>query len=212
MINTMSKEVDYEPVDEDEDVDDEVATQLKPEDYREILDAQEPSTMMHYDGIKITPFNLKEEFQEGNFDKAGNFIFAKRQRDTEENPSDNWADTVDWASVEAQASSSAKQENGKEDQDEEMPPARDRSSCYKEMLSIMKPHETVQQAIRRLGNSIPKRRPKTKSTTTSSAQTDAGVTEAKKDMEQIIELAHQMLEEGDTDIYQKSYDDLRGAI
>lgn len=207
----MSKEIDYEPIDEDEDADDEIETQLKTGDYEEILHAQEPSTMMHYDGIKVTPFNLEEELEEGNFDKAGNFIFAKKQKDTEGNPTDNWAETVDWASVEARASSFAKQEKH-EDVDEEMPPHRDRYSCYREMLSIMKPNETVQQAIRRLGNSIPKRRPKGKSSTTDSQLNEANVGEAKKNMEQIIELAHQMLEEGDTDIYQKSYNDLRGTI
>jgi len=29
------------------------------------------------DGIKITPFNMKEEMEEGHFDKDGMYIFTK---------------------------------------------------------------------------------------------------------------------------------------
>lgn len=190
-------------------------------DYEEIIRSQEPATITQYDDIKITPFNLEEELEEGEFDRAGNFIF-RREKEKDEEEDDNWAETIDWSGVEQRereqkAEVQVEQSTPKE---KDNPPeiVRDRISCYKEMLRIMKSDETVQKTIRRLGNSVPKRRPQKKSAKESShSQTEAGadtssVADARQKLDFMIELAHQRLEEGDIDIYQKSYEDLEDAI
>lgn len=211
-------ENEYEHFDDDEDIDDEVATQLKRKDFEEMVKAQEPSTVQQYDDIKITPFNLEEELEDGNFDEAGNFIFSKRQKDTEDNPNDNWAETVDWASVEQtererkEAQSSVRQKPV----DEEMPQVKERHTYYGELLDFMLPSESVQQAIRRLGRSIPKRQSskhKSKSSSTKLSQqgSEIDIKEARRKLENVIELAHQLLEDGDVDIYQKSFQDIKSA-
>lgn len=41
------------------------------------LSGQEDTTIDSYEGIKITPFNMKEELEEGHFDKDGMYIFDK---------------------------------------------------------------------------------------------------------------------------------------
>lgn len=41
---------------------------------------QEEATIDYDEGIKITPFNMKEELQTGHFDKQGTFIFDKEVR------------------------------------------------------------------------------------------------------------------------------------
>lgn len=38
---------------------------------------QEDPTIDSYEGIKVTPFNMKEELEEGHFDKDGMYIFDK---------------------------------------------------------------------------------------------------------------------------------------
>lgn len=211
-------ENEYEHFDEDEDADDEIATQLKKNEFEEIVRAQEPSTLQQYDDIKITPFNLEEELEEGNFDKAGNFIFSKKQKDTDENPNDNWAETVDWDSVEQKERERKRTQmvdHNEAAMEEKMPQVRDKHACYREMLGLMLPNENVQQTIRRLGNSMPKRQPKHKSKQpafkSNQQEANIDIKETRRKLEQMIDLAHQILESGDVDIYQKSFQDVEKA-
>jgi hypothetical protein len=41
------------------------------------VSGQEDTTIDSYEGIKVTPFNMKEELEEGHFDKDGMYIFDK---------------------------------------------------------------------------------------------------------------------------------------
>ena len=41
------------------------------------VEGQEDQTVDFDDGEKITPFNMKEEMEEGHFDKQGNYFFKK---------------------------------------------------------------------------------------------------------------------------------------
>lgn len=215
-------ENEYEHLDEDDDVEEEETDNKKKADYEQMLKAQEPATITQYDDIQITPFNLEEELEEGEFDKAGNFLFKKERTDDEHN--DTWAESIDWAAVEKkeqerrlkeQATAASKDAEEKKNH-EQSEPVRDRITCFKQMLRIMTPDETVQKTIRRLGNSVPKRRPtKSKSKSGQPMDTDDDqkvIVEARKKLDLMIELAHQRLEDGDTDIYQKSYEDLEEAI
>ncbi len=47
--------------------------------------------------IQITPFNLKEEEEEGHFGKDGNFIWKKKGGEDE--ATDNWLENIDWGKV-----------------------------------------------------------------------------------------------------------------
>jgi CD2 antigen cytoplasmic tail-binding protein 2 len=214
---------EYEQFDDDDvdDDDDQAGPSLGREERREIEEAQERPTITEYGDIKITPFNLQEELEEGEFDKAGNFIFKKKKNDdsgSEED--DNWAESIDWADI-------AKKEKEQKNLDAEMKPeqpdvdevGRDKISAYKEMLRLMKPDETVKRTIQRLGNDVPKRKPMNKNATKSKMDQKAShndqsidVKEARRKLDLMIELAHNLLEQGDTDIYQKSYEDLEEAI
>lgn len=211
-------ENEYEHLDDDDD-DDQVDRKAPNDevDHENMLKAQEPTTIPQYDNIKITPFNLEEELEDGEFDKSGNFIFKKEQ--TDEDCNDTWAESVDWAAVEARekelkkkklASTKPTNEAVKQDDKSE---TRTPMTCYSQMLRIMRADETVQKTIRRLGNLVPKRRPKKKSADPEMDTYDGdAVAEAKRKLDLMIETAHQLLEEGDTDIYQKSYEDLEDAI
>lgn len=48
-----------------------------------------------FDGeVRITPFNMKEELEEGHFDTEGNYHWSK-----DVNIKDNWLDNIDWVKV-----------------------------------------------------------------------------------------------------------------
>lgn len=44
--------------------------------------------------IKTTPFNMKEELEEGHFDTDGNFHWNK-----DNSIRDNWQENIDWMKV-----------------------------------------------------------------------------------------------------------------
>jgi len=46
------------------------------------------------DDVKITPFNMREELEEGHFDKDGHYHWNK-----ETDIKDNWLDNIDWVKV-----------------------------------------------------------------------------------------------------------------
>lgn len=223
LISEPPIENEYEHLDdEDEDDDDCEESQAKKRaEYERTLEAlksQEPATITQYDDIKITPFNVNEELEEGEFDGAGNFLFRKKSPTNDDNI-DTWADSIDWRAIEKKEREEAgllKADSQKEADNLEPEPVPDKISCYKHMLRIMRPDETVQKAIRRLGNNVPKRRfnkPISKSNQIEGAATsDSDIAEAKRLLDLMIELTHQRLEDGDTDIYQKSYEDLEEAI
>lgn len=48
------------------------------------------------DDVKYTAFNMKEELEEGHFDKDGHFQWNK-----EKEIKDNWLDNIDWHKVRA---------------------------------------------------------------------------------------------------------------
>lgn len=214
-------ENEYEHLDEDDaDGDADEDGKWNKTEYNQILRAQKPSTITQYDDIKITPFNLDDELEEGEFDSAGNFIF-RREKEKDENKNDTWAESIDWAAVEKQEKDRREKANVEQSSQAkaETDPVRDKATCYRQMLRLMRADETVQRTIRRLGNDVPKRRPynkssknKTPSEGTSSLDGGDGVVEARRKLDLMIELAHQRLEDGDTDIYQKTYDDLEDAI
>lgn len=229
LLSEQQIENEYEHLDDEDEVDedeDERALERKRAEYERILKAQEQTTISHYDDIKVTPFNLEEELEDGEFDKTGNFVFKKELTDDDNN--DTWAESIDWSAVEQRereqelekAKQSVSEESKDADREDHSEPLLDRLSCYKQMLRIMRPDETVQKTIRRLGNEVPKRSRSNQAKQESPlnamgvAVDDAAgnIAEARKKLESIIELAHKRLEDGDIDIYQKSYEDLEDAI
>lgn len=142
--------------DEEEEDDDEdapvivgVSNGKQENDVTNILNYQEAATITRDKEIKITPFNLEEELEEGKFDRAGNFLF-KRESEPDEELKDTWADSIDWSEIE------------KKEQEEKISPTHgpkpthsadnkqqsdeyrdslvnlDKLTCYKRMLRIMR--------------------------------------------------------------------------
>jgi len=97
------------------------------------------------DGVKITPFNLREEQEEGTFTKDGNFVWKKEKEIV-----DSWLDNVDWVKVKEMSAEETRQKDLKDEEEDEAEAKYDELSTYKQCLKLMKEGETVAKAIKRL--------------------------------------------------------------
>jgi CD2 antigen cytoplasmic tail-binding protein 2 len=108
------------------------------------IEGQEEATIDHEGEVKITPFNLREEMEEGHFDSAGNY-FVKKNKEIR----DEWLDGMDWQKIDERA---AKIEKEKDDEQfEDAPDEIDKTTTMKSILEILKPGETVLKGLKRLG-------------------------------------------------------------
>lgn len=95
------------------------------------------------DDVKITPFNMREELEEGHFDKEGQYHWDKSNNEIR----DNWLDNIDWVKVDE--SHVKKDEVPSSSTNNDL----DEKRVYEHILSYMENNETVAQTIRRLGKS-----------------------------------------------------------
>ncbi|GFV47627.1 CD2 antigen cytoplasmic tail-binding protein 2 [Trichonephila clavipes] len=185
---------------EDDNVKAEKYNILDPND----LEGQEEGTI-DFDGeIKITPFNMKEELEEGYFDKEGTYIFKK-----EEEIKDQWLDDIDWVKIKAVEGSKRKQDEDDESSEDERPPI-DLVSKYTQMLAIMNPGESVQKAICRLGGGKASRsasnRWKKKKESDGCMDTNESSGKDVEKLQLLTGLADEIVHSGDMDVYQQTYE------
>ncbi|XP_040211759.1 CD2 antigen cytoplasmic tail-binding protein 2 [Rana temporaria] len=135
--------LDSDEEDEEEDPRDSAKyNMLAPED----VEGQESATLDSEGGVQITPFNLKEEMEEGHFDSEGNYFLNK-----EAQIRDHWLDNIDWVQIKERAAPppGSGEEEGS-DNDEGRAPL-EMKTLLEEILKFLLPGETVAKGIRRLG-------------------------------------------------------------
>ncbi|VDQ10801.1 unnamed protein product [Trichobilharzia regenti] len=172
---------------------------------------QEASTLEYDDEVKITPFNMKEELEEdGHFDSAGTFIFKK-----EVDARDNWLEDINWLEVKKNQEKNVLKDTAISDEpDEKVLSKEEKLSMYEELLSYLQPSETVLRSIKRMGvcsdvkksasaseRWLQKKKPKTDNRN--------GNPEG---LIRVTELADQLVQAGDFDVYQKTYEDIHKLI
>ncbi|KAF7998017.1 hypothetical protein HCN44_009415 [Aphidius gifuensis] len=198
-------------LDSDEDDDEAVNENYNILDEQEIEGAED-GPMASEANVGFTAFNMKEEMEEGHFDKDGHYLFKK-----DKEVRDNWLDDIDWVKIKPRSDAETKNENEKgladsdsdDDVDENI--TFDPSTLYKEILDFLKPGETVTKALCRLGKGKKK---------ISSAERwkrkKAGLSEIDENSEKIIkltELANELLSRtGNMDIYQDSYESIKHKV
>lgn len=91
---------------------------------------------------RFTAFNMREEMDEGHFDKDGHFIWKN-----EKEVRDNWLDNIDWQKIKSDKNMES---NSNDSENEELEPFQE-IQVYKEILNYLKPNETINKALRRLG-------------------------------------------------------------
>ncbi|NP_001143950.1 uncharacterized protein LOC100276763 [Zea mays] len=133
------------------------------------------------DGIRIEPFNLEREREEGYFDENGNFVEYARGNEIK----DAWLD-----SVEVDPTYAAKVQNkGKEKVDEfEDLSSDDIGRLKRQIANLLEPGETIMQALKRLkGTSTDKRGKMAEGT--------------KRIFDELTEAAMKLMENGDYNVY-----------
>lgn len=206
----------------------------------QLILGQEDGTL-DFDGeTKITPFNMKDELEEGYFDGSGMYIWNRKD---ESEIKDSWLDSIDWMKVQPKkavkkdgnedgGSSKDKMDTGNEDSREAEVNVL---AKYEQMLELLKPGETVLKAIKRLGavagkNLSASERLKQKkraaklaaangasssSSASDTASTSAATTqqEATDFVTQLTELADTILTAtGNMDVYQETYESVTFKI
>ncbi|PUZ52567.1 hypothetical protein GQ55_6G281200 [Panicum hallii var. hallii] len=133
------------------------------------------------DGIRIEPFNLEREREEGYFDENGNFVEYARGNEIK----DAWLD-----SVEVDPTFAAKvQKKGKEKVEEFEDLSSDEIGRIKRQIAnVLEPGETIMQALKRLkGTSTDKRGKMSEGT--------------KRIFDELTEAAMKLMENGDYNVY-----------
>ncbi|XP_023720861.1 CD2 antigen cytoplasmic tail-binding protein 2 homolog isoform X2 [Cryptotermes secundus] len=163
-----------------------------------------------FDGeVAITPFNMKEELEEGHFDTEGNYHWKKEGK-----IKDNWLENIDWVKIkkidgQTQGAEEVGNDSGSDYSSNASP--FDRVSVYKQMLELMKPGESVAKSLRRLGGN------KRISASERWRRKKAGQEDSKQGNQQqvieLTELANRLLTKtGNMDIYQESYEHIASLI
>ncbi|XP_058115859.1 CD2 antigen cytoplasmic tail-binding protein 2 homolog [Anopheles ziemanni] len=121
------------------------------------IDGEEDGIARTDGEVKITPFNMKEEMEEGHFDVDGHYLWKKTAE-----VKDHWLDNIDWVKLKndptykERPSGSGEGERGladsdSDDEDGEPGAKFDDIGTYRQMLELMEPKETVKRALQRLG-------------------------------------------------------------
>ena len=111
----------------------------------EEIEGQEDDTITKDGEVQITPFNLNEEREEGDFSKEGDFIWKKTK-----DINDAWLDNIDWVKVKEVTKTEQMRNEASDEAEEKAESAYNEVETYKSVLAMMKPGENVAKAIRRL--------------------------------------------------------------
>ncbi|KAL1453827.1 hypothetical protein WDU94_010138 [Cyamophila willieti] len=175
------------------------------------IEGQEEGAVGHEGDIQLTPFNMKEELEEGHFDTDGMYHWNK-----EKLVKDHWLDNINWVKI--------KETKPEEDVDKEddlksaefMKPLFDDLEAYKKLLTLMKPKETVAKALRRLGGNktmSASERWKKKKAERESGSTSEEPSDETINVNAMTELANNILTHtGNMDIYQETFEQIESRI
>ncbi|CAI2736956.1 unnamed protein product [Dicrocoelium dendriticum] len=176
------------------------------------IDGQENATLEYDEDIKITPFNMREELEEdGYFDGNGNFIFKKKV-----DARDNWLEDIDWVEVnKQQIARRVPDSTTTTDAPDVSSDMVGKMDLYQNLLSLMRPKETVLRSIKRMGApsaalkaaSASQRWLKKKQTVIDQLQ--SGDPEG---LLRATELADQLLQGGEFDVYQMTYEQIEKLV
>ncbi|KAI1292043.1 CD2 antigen cytoplasmic tail-binding protein 2 -like protein [Halotydeus destructor] len=177
--------------DEEEEDDAEDKYKVDPDD----IEGAEDGVAHVEDEVKITPFNMKEELEEGFLDKDGSYVFDKKKQNELK---DSWLDNIDWMKVDPKVAAEAKTDQIPE-------PEVNVIETYKTILQYMKPRESIKKTIQRLGLTTKKYKGKKDSI-------PPEILKDKETLGALTSLANQILISGDMDIYEKTFEQLNHLV
>lgn len=164
----------------------------------EAIEGTERSTIEFDGDIKITPFNMDEELQDGHFDKEGTYIFKKEANSLK----DNWLDNINWDRIQQD-----KNENISESDDEDNDLSETKiKEFYEEIIKLIHPGESIQKAIQRYGKEGNTYRKGQKRKHNTEKNSNSENNELKEKMLKLISFADKIMQTGDMDIYERTYE------
>ncbi|KAM9456763.1 CD2 antigen cytoplasmic tail-binding protein 2 [Clarias gariepinus] len=200
------------------------------------IEGQEMATIDCDEGVPITPFNLKEEMEEGHFDSEGNY-FIKKEKDIR----DNWLDNIDWVKIkeqpvkkkkkglsakrhrragdedEAEEERQREEKQGENEEDEgeeeeaeaQEDPLASHTPCQltEDVVNLLQPGETVSAALRRLGG-LGGRKKKGRAKDGAEEEKDKSSIRDTEKLERLTALADRLVVLGEYEIYQQTYEKL----
>nr|XP_004671133.1 CD2 antigen cytoplasmic tail-binding protein 2 [Jaculus jaculus]XP_044987500.1 CD2 antigen cytoplasmic tail-binding protein 2 [Jaculus jaculus]XP_044987502.1 CD2 antigen cytoplasmic tail-binding protein 2 [Jaculus jaculus] len=111
----------------------------------EDVEGQEAATLPSEGGVRITPFNLQEEMEEGHFDADGNYFLNQDSKIR-----DSWLDNIDWVKIKERPPDKH-QASDSEEEDSVGQTPMSAQALLEGLLELLLPRETVAGALRRLG-------------------------------------------------------------
>uniref|UniRef100_A0A452I3Z2 CD2 antigen cytoplasmic tail-binding protein 2 n=1 Tax=Gopherus agassizii TaxID=38772 RepID=A0A452I3Z2_9SAUR len=111
----------------------------------EDVEGQESATIDYEDGVRITPFNLEEEMEEGHFDSEGNYFLRREAGWTRTDPRPPQVRIKEQPPGSQQPPGEGQEEDGGR-------PLLDKQTLLEGMVEMVRPGETVARAIQRLGS------------------------------------------------------------
>ncbi|XP_055357455.1 CD2 antigen cytoplasmic tail-binding protein 2-like [Paramacrobiotus metropolitanus] len=175
------------------------AEKAPPTDYAVLhdddIEGQEEGSMKVQEGIRITPFNVQEELEEGEFDTEGNFHFSKSKE-----ISDAWLDNLDAYTDEDYEALMQRKQAELAAQEAAAGPAPSDTQLYQTLLTHLRPGESVAKALRRLGDGL-----KTTKRYGKAARKE-GSEALRGELEALTAAADQLLGKGNLEVYQDTYE------
>lgn len=118
---------------------------------------------------------------------------------------DNWIDEIDWVKIK-----DTKKGNDDKTSEPEDVPELDRHSSYTQMLALLQPGESIMKALRRLGSgrmlSASQRLKAKKQKQQGQSSSTEQSTEDKENFSKLTGLADQILQAGDMEIYEATFE------
>ncbi|XP_020292835.1 CD2 antigen cytoplasmic tail-binding protein 2 homolog [Pseudomyrmex gracilis] len=213
MENRLGKQPLKNSLDSDED-DDEINEDAYNIMNEEEFEGAEDGPSAPETNVGFTAFNMKEELEEGHFDKDGHYLWKK-----EKQIRDNWLDNINWVQIKSSSTTQEPVKSNKNhgladsDSDDDGDVMFDPIPLYKTMLEYLKPGETVSKTLCRLGKEKKKlttaeRWKKKKESKTFKEEDPKAVSITK-----LTEVANELLTRtGNMDIYQETYEQIKKKV
>uniref|UniRef100_A0A0K8TMK0 Putative cd2 antigen cytoplasmic tail-binding protein 2 n=1 Tax=Tabanus bromius TaxID=304241 RepID=A0A0K8TMK0_TABBR len=155
--------------------------------------------------VKFTPFNMKEELEEGHFDREGHFQWDKTKEIR-----DNWLDNIDWVKVSSDKDYMNRTNRGLAESDSEEESKKfSEIETYKKILELLKPGETIKKALQRLGKATAKL-----SSSERWKRKKLGIVDPNAELiNKLTEMANDILTNmGNMDVYEESFEVIKKKV
>uniref|UniRef100_A0A2P2HXS2 CD2 antigen cytoplasmic tail-binding protein 2 homolog n=2 Tax=Hirondellea gigas TaxID=1518452 RepID=A0A2P2HXS2_9CRUS len=185
------------------------------------IEGQEEQTVEYEGETNITPFNMKDEMEDGHFDGDG-FYHFKKDFDLVK---DAWLDDIDWMKVKRTEENKDKYGSDDEDSDADDVDTADANAgiaqkqekdamleIYKKIIELIHPGETVTKGLKRFGGGrrlTSAQKWKMKKQSKGAREQTVKSAEDVENMDcmlRLTELASKIVEAGNMDVYEETYE------